>query len=226
MSKPYNAAMRRVHMPTRISALPVSETGYPVPWFVDCSTGTPDFRVVGRGKVKLAFERGLCWICGQPLGRYKSFVIGPMCAINRVSSEPPSHRDCGIFAARACPFLTRPRMVRNEKGLPVDRVEPPGIALARNPGVAAVWTTRSFAPFPVDQGSLFSFDDPSELLWFAQGRSATDAEVRASIESGMLFLEAAAALEGPEAVEGLHREIDQARRFLPMLAGLVREAAA
>ena len=38
------------------------------------------------------------------MGVHKAFVIGPMCAVNRViAPEPPSHRDCGTFSARVLP---------------------------------------------------------------------------------------------------------------------------
>lgn len=30
-----------------------------------------------------------------------TFVVGPMCELNRISGEPPSHRECAEFSA-AC----------------------------------------------------------------------------------------------------------------------------
>ena len=56
-----------------------------------------------------AFKRGLCWVCGEPLGVHKVYAIGPMCVINRTTSEPASHRDCAEFAVKACPFLLEGR---------------------------------------------------------------------------------------------------------------------
>jgi len=41
-----------------------------------------------------------CWLCGQPLGKFMCFVVGPMCAINKTSAEPPSHRDCALYAVQ------------------------------------------------------------------------------------------------------------------------------
>jgi hypothetical protein len=35
-----------------------------------------------------------------------SFVVGPMCGINRNSAEPPSHKECAQWSARNCPFLS------------------------------------------------------------------------------------------------------------------------
>jgi hypothetical protein len=84
------------------------ERGYPVPWFVAWVNGHADFRVIDSPKLPLAVRNSLCWICGQPLLGKRAYLIGPMCAVNRVSAEPPSHVRCAEWSARACPFLTRP----------------------------------------------------------------------------------------------------------------------
>ena len=59
-----------------------------------------------------------CWLCGQTLGKHMTFPIGPMCAITRTTAEPPSHLACAEYAVKACPFLSQPRMRRNERDLP------------------------------------------------------------------------------------------------------------
>ena len=78
-----NQAICSIPMPDRIKRLPISETGYPVPWFVAWLDGKADFRVIGPDKLAQAVKRSLCWTCGQPLGQYNAFLIGPMCAITR-----------------------------------------------------------------------------------------------------------------------------------------------
>lgn len=202
--------------PARIKALATDHRGFPVPWFVAWIDGAPDFRVVGPGKVVQAVRQQLCWICGQRLGAFKTFVIGPMCAVNRVSSEPPSHRDCAEFAAKACPFLIKPRMRRNDKDMPPEARNPGGVMIARNPGVALVWVTRSFKPFRAEGGVLFEVGDPASVEWYAEGRAATRAEVMASIDSGLPLLRAAAEPEGPSAVWELARCIARAMPLVPV----------
>lgn len=129
-------------IPERILALPVGR-GYPVPWFAAAVDGGYDFRVLRPGAVDRAVTYELCWVCGQPLGPWVTFVVGPMCAVNRTSAEPPAHRECAEWSARACPFLVRPHARRREHDLPADAQEPAGIMLRRNPGVALCWhTTR------------------------------------------------------------------------------------
>lgn len=202
-------------LPSRIAALPRDHRGFPVPWFVAWIDGVPDFRVIGPGKIAEAYAHKKCWICGENVGKYMAFVIGPMCAINRVASEPPSHRECAEFAARVCPFLTRPKMRRNEKDLPEQRRDPAGHHISRNPGVALVWITKSYQPFRADGGVLFTVGDPIETLWFAEGRPAKRAEVLESINTGLPFLQEMAQRDGAHALAELTRMHSEALRFLP-----------
>lgn len=213
-------------LPDRMRRLPLDHRGFPVPWFVawfdqgkpcDPGVGKADFRVIDAPKMSIAVRQRRCWVCGEPLGVRMAFVIGPMCAVNRVISEPPSHRDCAIFSATACPFLSQPRMKRNEKDLPEGK-EAAGHVLKRNPGAACVWITRIYRPFRPSVGNpgvLFQLGDPIETLWFANGRPATRAEVMASIESGLPSLQELADAQGPEARIELRKAYDRAMPLLP-----------
>jgi hypothetical protein len=182
-------------IPARMARLPLDKHGRIVPWFVAWIDGQPDHRIVGEGKPAEAIIERRCWLRGHRLGVYATFVIGPMCAVNRISAEPPSHRDCAVYAATVCPFLTTPRMNRRENGKPADITEPAGIMIKRNPGVALVWTTRRWAwkNDPGAGGYLAHLGDPTETLWFAEGREATREEITASIDSGLELLQAHAA---------------------------------
>src|SRR5437763_12378791 len=78
-------------LPDRIAALPVFR-GYPVPWFVaypNGPEGEPEFRTFDPKKWIAAVQEKRCWVCGQQLGAYLAFVLGPMCGITRTTSEPP-----------------------------------------------------------------------------------------------------------------------------------------
>lgn len=204
--------------PNAIRGLPHDKHGRPIPWFVHIDEhGSPDFRVIRYGGIKEAVQRGLCWVCGTLRGREAAFVIGPMCAINRISAEPPSHRECAKYSADACPFLSTPHMRRRERGLPEDRVNPAGVAIMRNPGVACVWFSRRPTMERAPGGVLFNIGEPSRVLWRAHGREATRAEVLASIESGFpLLAETCQRDRDPEAsrVE-LERQREIAMRYLP-----------
>jgi hypothetical protein len=105
-------------LPGRMLGLPVDKRGYPVPWFVDWLDGEPEFRAMDPEKWAKAIKRKLCWVCGQQLGTRFSFVLGPMCGINRTTAEPPCHLDCARWSARNCPFLTA-QMTRRREDDPI-----------------------------------------------------------------------------------------------------------
>jgi hypothetical protein len=219
-------------LPSRMRGLPVSDRGYPVPYFVAWlgpdgkptprGAGTPDFRVVHPGTIAQCHTLSLCWLCGMRLGSFRSFVIGPICALNRTSSEPPSHLECADYAARACPFLTRPKEKRNEHRMPEGHLPPSGHMILRNPGVALVWTVRKYGVFSDGEGgALFDVGTPKHVRWYCEGRPATRAEVLASIDSGLPLLEEAARTEDrPELVTAVLAEIrrryETAMRLLPV----------
>ena len=210
------AERMQIGLPDRMKALDVDRRGYPVPWFVAWIDGEPDFRVIGPGKIEMAHSLERCWVCGQPRGRFMAFVIGPMCSINRVSAEPPSHRDCAIYSAIHCPFLTVPKMHRRENRLPEATVNPAGEMIRRNPGVTMVWITRSYRVEAEGEGVLFRIGDPVEVLWYAEGRPATRHEVAESVRTGLPILGEMAEAEGPKAVAALESMRVSAERLWPV----------
>lgn len=177
-----------IPMPPKMKALPLTEKGFPVLWFADEVDGKPDLRVMDGRKLARAIKEGRCWLCGQLLGVHKAFVIGPMCAITRTTSEPPSHLDCALYAMKACPFLTRPKVHRREACLPED-ARMSGTGIMRNPGVTTLWVSKSYRVWHPKPGQLLiTVGKPERVEWWAEGREATRAEVMASIESGLPIL--------------------------------------
>ena len=211
--------------PAHIKRLARDKHNRPVPWFVAWIGGQPDFRIVKRGAVGSAVFGGWCWICGQLFDspsygdiEVRAFVVGPMCGVNLVSSEPPSHYECAIYAATHCPFLTEPNMVRRDKHLPEGVKDPAGTFLKRNPGVTLVWIVAhdSWRPFAATGGVLFHIGSaPYAAEWYAHGRAATRAEVEASIESGLPELRKLAKRDGPKANAALNRNRAALAAHLP-----------
>lgn len=156
--------------PASILGLPVDKRGYFVPWFATVNKdGEPDFRIVDGRKVLLSLQKSRSFISGQPLERYKSFVLGPMCVINGISAEPPSRPVEARYAARVCPFLAIPSAGRREAGLDErdDVVAPPGIMDFGNPGVTCVLTTKSYS---VKASGLIEVGFPTTWLeWYYKG---------------------------------------------------------
>ena len=216
MSKQYRPDMPEV--PDRIRALPV-QNGYPVPWFLEepqTEDGLYDFRIVSPDKMGKAYRAKVCWVCGQKLGANLAFAIGPMCSINRVIGEPPSHRECAEWSAKACPFLNQKQMVRRDTGLPDSFTKAAGIPIMDQPGVTCIWVTKSYKPFkPPGGGVLFDLGPPLEVLWFCKGRPATRAEVLDAIDAGYPALMELAKLDGPSAIAELEGKKAIALELIP-----------
>lgn len=200
-------------MPPRIEALPRDARGFPVPKFVHWIDGEPDFRVVIPEYMADCVRHKRCWICGGELGAHKAFVVGPMCCVNRISAEPPSHYDCALFAALNCPFLSHPLAKRpslddlKEKGFEVKK--PGGMMIERNPGVTAVWVTKKYGAVRTGSGVVFSMGDPERVQFYGKGRLATRDEIDHSVKTGLPILEAAATESGTGAVRELQYRIKQ-----------------
>ena len=214
-----------VDLPPRIARLPKDHRGYPVPYFVqwlkagqnaapDDPQALPDFRIIDHRKMEHCFAANRCWICGDRLGVHRVFVIGPMCVVNRVTMEPPNHRDCAEFAATACPFMIRPRQKRNAKNMPA-HAPMPGIGIERNPGCMALYETAVFGRFGTPTGPLVGLGKPTRIDWWAEGKPATRAQVLDSIESGYPLLMDVARAEGHAAVKELVRLREFAMELLP-----------
>ncbi len=94
--------------------------------------------------------------------------------------------------------------------MPEETAEAPGIALMCNPGVTAVWTTRDFEIERSNDGYLCFIGEPEHVRWYAEGRTATRAEILASIDSGLPALRELAEQDGARAVTELDRYVERA----------------
>jgi hypothetical protein len=209
-------------LPRKMAGLEIDKRGFPVPWFVAWQDGEPVFPAMDPRKLKLAITRDLCWVCGHELGRIKAFVIGPMCAVNRTSSEPPCHVECARFSALSCPFLTKPAMGR----VPLDhyggsKENVAGEMLERNPGVTLIWQTKRYETWNDGKGGiLFDIGKPHHVEWFREGRAASRAEVRESVDTGLPFLHELVTSEETlerreEAAAELRRRLGELEVLLP-----------
>jgi len=203
--------------PENIRRLPIDARGFPIPHFVAVVNGKPDHRVVDPSKLEPAVRGSLCWICGEPLGEDRAFVMGPTSAFTRVTSEPASHWSCGCFAASGCPFLTQPRMKRNHKGLESVELAAPANMLHHNPGLAVVWATSTFTQSLHADGRtwIFRLGQPTRVAWFKEGRAASRREVVASIESTVADYRALAERDGAAGARRLAEYRERALALVP-----------
>jgi len=203
-------------MPDRIKRLPVAPNGYPVPYFVawfdqhgdrtEPGEGVPDFRIVDPNAMFQCVRRGRnrCWICGDPLGRHHAFVLGPMCVVTRVTSEPGSHQDCALYALHVCPFLVHPNRRRNERPFATEIVPAAGDHSTANPGIMALWMTDGAVPFQAQRGQpgiLLHVNPPTSVSWWREGRPARRIEVADALLTAEPKLRATCGVDGVSPAE-------------------------
>jgi hypothetical protein len=142
-------------------------------------------------------------------------VIGPKCAVNRVSAEPPSCLSCARFSVTACPFLSKPLAKRAAiDDLP--HQSPAGLMIDRNPGVALIWETSTYrAERQPNGGLLFFIGSPTRVSWWREGRPANREEVIESVRTGLPALKRVAEADGHGAVEHLNALTLRAVRLFP-----------
>jgi len=222
--------------PARIRRLARDSIGRPVPWFVqwfdddeatEYGVGKPDFRVVDSRKLVKALRERRCFICGDRItGPNETFAIGPMCVVNRISSEPPNHFDCAVHAMQVCPWVTNPNKDRRDLGKPDEVITPEGM-VTRNPGVCVLWVTRSHELTMARDTVLVVPGNPTRLEWWCRGRRATGEEIAESFASGLELLIQTAESEGPESLRQLGLRIEDSLPLLPApIADVGRKALA
>ncbi|MFI5222679.1 MAG: hypothetical protein ACHQX3_00290 [Nitrospirales bacterium] len=101
-----------VEMPERIAALERDARGYPVPYIVlHDKEGRPMFTANDLRKVEVAYQNGLCHICGQALDPQPWFVGGPgsywLNGEKAVYFDGPMHQECMHYALKVCPYLAQ-----------------------------------------------------------------------------------------------------------------------
>lgn len=201
--------------PSRIARLLTDRRGFPIPWFVSWKDASPQFPVLDASKLTIAWRDEKCWVCGDKLGGYRAWVVGPMSVVEGAAPEPPSHPECAAFSVTSCPHLATPQARRSERHLDhPEYQERSNISKVRT-GAAAIWVTkgRGATPFPAGGGVLFGLEEPHSLEWFTAGRPATSGEVRAAIAIGLPTL-LRAAQEEQRAAE-LNRRLELLERWIP-----------
>jgi hypothetical protein len=202
-------------IPDSMRSRPVDHRGFPVPWFVTRRDpeGHWDFVNIESSQYVKAIQENFCWVSGQPLGRFKAFVVGPMCVVNRVAGDPPVKRDIALWSVRVCPFLSRPLAKRSD--IPEELKEAQrGIMIERNPGVCAVYITKDYK-FDRRTGIL-KMGEPENVTWWARGRIATREEVMEGMDSGLPILRKLAKEDGIEAEKLLDKQYQVALEYLPL----------
>jgi hypothetical protein len=123
-------------MPERMRRLPLTAQGYPTLFFAPVRDGEAILRSVDVKKFERCVRERLCWLCGDKLERLMTFVVSVPVAYTRLTVEPPCHHECAVYAMRACPFITNPRMRYRTAAL-------------EHPGPYALYTTSYYTIGPI-----------------------------------------------------------------------------
>lgn len=163
---------------------------YFVSWFIDgkaCDErypgAKPDFRVIDMRRAAICRQRNVCWICGKQLGQHRWFIFGPSSALSRTAVEPPSHRDCAMYATKVCPYLASTTAVHRRDKLPEHKV----LLDVENehPGVVVLWSTKDYDLIPLDPSNGVFYYQPHEpdiVEFWREGRKATREEIVQAVD--------------------------------------------
>lgn len=212
----------------RIKKLPIDKRGYPIPRFVQwvkfedgkpfpCKEGEgePDFRITSVDWLWRCVIQHVCWICGEKLGVFRAYNIGPLDAIQRVSVEPPSHLECAEYAVKSCPFMLNPNLdMRNDEVSQSENVVLNPEMILKNPGVFAIWIVKQLHEVSRHGPRLiFKLPPPVDMSWWKEGRRATSEEVMDAIYRDIERIDVKRA---PEQI-ALKRNVNELKKFIEKL---------
>jgi hypothetical protein len=161
-------------LPDSMKDLPLDPRGFPIPWFVHCEPGqTPDLRIASGEKREIGFRDDLCWVCGQPLGKFRVFLGGPQSVKHCCFSDWCCHEKCAIFSAMFCPFVNGSMQRRREGGME-STVALPGQIPEPPPVYALLYAVGKI----VRSAHGHFLTRPGRVTWFHRGRMISDTEAR------------------------------------------------
>ena len=178
----------------------------------------PSFPTIDKDREALCRRRSYCWICGKKLGAFKAFVVGPLAALQRISSEPPSHRECAVYAVQVCPFMVGGHDMREDpihEGQDVIEEMSP-----KNEQLNVIWICRDYTLTPLDPSRgmfIYQMGDPVGVLVYHRGQPATLAQTMERVRSAII---------GNERIHNflpndtLARRVDQLLRYVGPTTGV------
>jgi hypothetical protein len=160
--------------PARIRKLPRDTHGHPIPWFAwRDAEGQVHITTIDQQKRRWSYQFGICQICGQRLGAYKAFALGPNQVETRTTTEGPAHPGCVRYALRVCPFLSNPNWKRHDG------------TKSFNPGKFALWITRDYEIGVLPDGAIaIIVGEPVSVRWWTAGHQLEKSKFRVSVLDG------------------------------------------
>jgi hypothetical protein len=164
-----------IEIPDFLSHLPVWN-GLPVPWTTMLIDGEPDFRSIDILRVLDCAKKRMCGICGKeiPKGDWIAFIGGPLCVKHRQFVDPPMHKDCAYFSAKACPFLAGTKREYATGESKTEKSKPDLILKIeqKRPDTMFIYLCKTFEYIATEQGIMFMpAERPRKLDWKTMPRS-------------------------------------------------------
>lgn len=146
--------LSRSDAPDTMRALPRDAAGKILPYFLGKGEG------IDPAKWSDCVRFNRCWLCGTPMGSYKVFILGAAAVVNRISGDPPAHRDCARFLVQAQPEV-----------------------LVAQPELMFLWTTKTYSLMRWNKSRLLEVGPTMDVSCWLNGRPATRAELDAALET-------------------------------------------
>jgi hypothetical protein len=160
--------LTEIEQPARVAGLQRDARGYPIPYTVQRdANGIPDFRVIDPSMWMRAARLRCCGICGGQLGARVAFVGGPLAIANRLFTDLAMHRDCAIYALRACPFIAAPKFAY-ARTLPEGTVVSENVSVQR-PERFGLGITKGFELLQLNSEIVLRAQPFESVEWWRHG---------------------------------------------------------
>lgn len=83
-----------MRIPERLQKRPVGRDGKIIPWYAGDDPDSFDMGKTFPGRIQESIDHRSCFMCGDELGEYQSFMLTPEMTISRFSFDAPAHPNC------------------------------------------------------------------------------------------------------------------------------------
>lgn len=161
-----------VPVPPRLAKRPTDSRGYPITFVTQFNDGEPDFTVVAGDRISDCVRFDLCGLCGQHLGKFRSFIGGPKSTESGMYVDPPMHTDCAEYALLVCPHLATPTARYKKQNLKEGEISIPLVSENRPDEFFLLTATRVKLTTMGDTVVFCADVETSTVCRVASGRTA------------------------------------------------------
>lgn len=159
--------------------LPEAMKRFPIGFmFERTRRGVPDFKTICPDRAHQIVKGRLCGLCGKRIHGAGYVVSGAASIANLLSSDPPFHEECGLYAYSICPHLLGRVDYAKETVKMHQTGTLPSVSLLAESAVTAIARTSDWKlePIPSGQGSyaVFRCEAWENIRWMARTTEARE----------------------------------------------------